>query len=441
MIATKSLIQNISATLVFKFGALVVVMLTIPNYISYFEDQSSLGLWFAILAILNWIMFFDIGLGNGIRNKVILAIADGRYQDAMQIVRYGFLVLATLSFVAVLVLCIVATKYSVIGADTISLDFLRVSQSEYVFVALVLAAVVQFPLRLAISVLLALQKSAVATFIPFCSQVLILLYLVASQGIASDDRFLYLTIAYGVSICLPLIAGNIYILIYVRRWSNSSPPQVGLYEIVKTILSGLKFFWIQLSLLAVNGTNEFIILKYYEANDVVQYQLYFRVYSLFLIAISTVTIPLWSAISEAKAEGKFERIVKINKFMKLTILVVFIVMCLISTYLNSIFLFWLGPDVAQTSLYMGLLFAGYTLVMIGLVYAACIANAFDELNGQLIFLSLAIVIKFTILVFYDLTNTAWSHVVLITVISLAPALIYMLYDSGRLLSTLKKVAT
>ena len=69
-------VKNILVSLFIKGGALLVSLLTMPAYFRYFNDEKILGVWFTILSMINWVINFDLGIGNGLRNYLVEAIAQ-----------------------------------------------------------------------------------------------------------------------------------------------------------------------------------------------------------------------------------------------------------------------------------------------------------------------------------------------------------------------------
>ena len=107
MISVNLLVGNLSASLIFKALAIVVGIITIPAYIEYFDDQTILGNWFTLLALLNWLLFFDLGLGNGLKNELILTIAEKKYGKARKLILQSYLLLFLISFIIIAVAYIV----------------------------------------------------------------------------------------------------------------------------------------------------------------------------------------------------------------------------------------------------------------------------------------------------------------------------------------------
>ena len=69
-----NLSKNIIGSFGLKFFGMLTSLLTLPAYLNYFQDKSILGSWFAILSILNWVLTFDLGVGNGMRNYIVKSL-------------------------------------------------------------------------------------------------------------------------------------------------------------------------------------------------------------------------------------------------------------------------------------------------------------------------------------------------------------------------------
>ena len=436
MIKSKLLVKNISASLLFKVASIIIGILTIPAYLTYFEDKNLLGGWFTLLALLNWLLFFDLGLGNGLKNELIIKLANSHYTKAKQYIYSSYLVLLALSILIITVLYGVYL-YNPFHALDPQGGGTSISNIDLVILATVSLVFIQFPLRLVISILLAMQKSAIANSLPFVTQLLVLIFLLFCGDIESDNKFLILTLAYGVAFCAPLVIATIYVFTLVSKWPEYVSVKPRLSVITKLIFTGSKFFWIQLCLLVLNGSNEFLILSINNAENVVHYQVYFKVFSVFLIAFSTLTIPLWSAIGQAKALKNNERILKINKYMKLILLVSVLGMVTLCFLLPYIFNLWLGEKSVPHNYQTSVIFSVYIFVMMGINYSACIANGFNKIGVQVKCMNLAVILKFSILyIFLNYVNK-WSDIIVITILALLPALVIQYVFSQRILMSNK----
>jgi O-antigen/teichoic acid export membrane protein len=433
MIKTKLLLQNISVSLALKVGSIFVGILAIPAYLNYFEDQSLLGGWFALLALFNWLLFFDLGLGNGLKNELIHNLADNNFAKAKELILSSYVVLLLLSTLIILIalLCYIYQPFSSINHNSIAIG---IYNFDYVVLVTAFIVFIQFPLRLVVSILLAMQKSALANFLPFLSQLLVLVFLVTFNPYDDINNFLILTAVYGISICLPLLLATIYVFKIISSWGAASL-SVKYNDAILLLITGSKFFWIQVCLLLVNGSNEFIILKFNNAEDVVQYQIYFKVFSIFLIAFSTLTVPLWSAIGQAKALKNPNRILKIDTMMRYILISSMFLMPLMCFILPYVFELWLGEGVIKHDNNTSLIFSLYVFVMMGINYSACIANGFNKLSIQLKCLSLAVVLKFFIIYLFPNLLTEWTDVVIITILSLLPAFIVQFVFSQKVLNS------
>lgn len=67
--------KNILASVLIKGVDFLVYLLLVPVTLGYL-NQYEYGIWLTLSSILMWINSFDIGLGNGLRNKLSEALAQ-----------------------------------------------------------------------------------------------------------------------------------------------------------------------------------------------------------------------------------------------------------------------------------------------------------------------------------------------------------------------------
>ena len=66
----RNLLLHIALAFGVKGLALLVSFFSMPLYIKYFGNDEALGLWYTILSLLSWVQICDLGLGNGLRNRL-----------------------------------------------------------------------------------------------------------------------------------------------------------------------------------------------------------------------------------------------------------------------------------------------------------------------------------------------------------------------------------
>ena len=100
-IRTKRAKQNILAMFAIKGVGLLISFLYIPLLL-HTLNTVDYGVWLTLTSIVSWISFFDIGLGNGLRNKLCEAISINDIQKARELVSTAYVSLVT--FVVFLIL-------------------------------------------------------------------------------------------------------------------------------------------------------------------------------------------------------------------------------------------------------------------------------------------------------------------------------------------------
>lgn len=101
-----SLLQkNILASFLIKGWSAVIVLLLVPVTLHCLGDYKN-GIWLTISSMLLWIDNMDIGLGNGLRNKIAEYMAHHEVHRARQLVSSTFALLSCIIIPVILVLAV-----------------------------------------------------------------------------------------------------------------------------------------------------------------------------------------------------------------------------------------------------------------------------------------------------------------------------------------------
>ncbi len=93
---TRKVNRSIVYSMAIKGGGILLTLALVPLTLSYLSAYEY-GIWITIYSILTWINYFDIGLGNGLRNKLAEALAIGDYKLGQVYVSTTLFLLAIIS--------------------------------------------------------------------------------------------------------------------------------------------------------------------------------------------------------------------------------------------------------------------------------------------------------------------------------------------------------
>ena len=87
--AKKNIVSMFALRGVSIICSFLIVPLTI-NYVSSYEY----GIWLTISSLVAWISFFDVGIGNGLRNKFIEAVENNQPVRARRLVSTAYAIIS-----------------------------------------------------------------------------------------------------------------------------------------------------------------------------------------------------------------------------------------------------------------------------------------------------------------------------------------------------------
>lgn len=413
----KIVYKNVLGAFLVKGCALFVTLYTLPSYIKFFNNDEVLGLWFTILSLLNWILNFDLGIGNGLRNHLSTAISLGNKEDVKRYISSAYISIGAI--VTVLSVIFPFVIYKVDLNNLLSIEKTEISpKALYITAVIVFVGVmVQFWLKLINSVLYALQKSSVNNFLVLCTNVMILVVAVVFPSGTNDRNIIVMAIVHAVAVALPLIVATVSVFAKKLRYAI---PRIKYFskEHGKKVLSlGGIFFFIQIAYMIIMSTNEFLITKTSGNADVVDYQAYYKLFSLASTVFALALTPLWSVITKAKAENNIGWIKSTyKKFMLLGG-----VFCLgefgLVVLMEPLMKIWLGADsLPEISYFSGIMCAllGCAMIMNGVF--SNIANGTGELKVQAVCFGIGAVLKIPLSYILVSLSGSWNGVVLANII-------------------------
>lgn len=434
----KNLFWNIIGSIGVKGLAMLVNILAMPAYLKYFSDNIVLGVWFTIISILNWILTFDLGIGNGLRNHLVGAFVDKDRTKAKKYISSAYFSIGGIAFLIGTLGFIILQFLDWNNILNISSQIVPNKSLTTIIQIIFLGIIIQLFLRLIISILYALQKTALSNFLSLISNVLILLFLLLFKFDNLIESLKILSYVYILSLNVPLLIAS---LVVFSTQLTDSKPSLGYFqkEYAKKILElGSLFLGIQLSLLIINSTDQFLILRFYSPEAVVEHQVYYRIFSIYITFFSLITIPIWSAVTKAYVERRIDWIKKVYKYLNLVgtgIVLLSFITALIFQYIVNL---WLGELTFVINIKYAFVFAAYSSIFIFIYSANCIANGISLLRPQFVGNLIAAIVKIPIAILFSIYFDQWIIIIVIDLIILIPTLVIIPFTNNKKLQNIEK---
>lgn len=374
----KEVIKNIFFGFIYKPIGIIISFLTIPLSINYLGN-TNYGLWATILSIISWISFFDIGIGNGLRNYLSKEIALKDYRSAREYIATGYIIIFIISLGSFF---LIALSFYLINWNIVfNTDILINKELLFIMILNLLFMCTNFFLNLIKTILYSVQKSSVIGVMQVATQLLNLggLYLLLRGSFSS--KLVGITIVYGLG---TLIVNIIVTIVFFRR-NKVFLPKIKEFrrDKIKSLTGlGMKFFVIQLAGVIVFTTDNLIITKLFGPQEVTPYSITFKIFSTVIMLHGIIVTPIWSAVTKAYAEKDKEWIKKILKKLNLFQLIIASFVGLLCYLFPHIVRFWIKSDVLVSKSLI-LSFGIYVIISTFCNNYAYIINGIGNLNFQM----------------------------------------------------------
>ena len=290
---SRNLYANIAASFVIKGWSALIVLLMVPATLHCLGEYKN-GIWVTISSLLLWIDNMDIGLGNGLRNKVAEYMAHDEKERTRSLISSTFAMLTCIIIPVLLILLLlisVGDPYLVFNASPEKVDHLG-----QVLMATVILVCSTFIFKLIGNFYMGMQLPAVSNLLVALGQTLALVgtYIVLWSGSHS------LMLIALVNTASPLL---VYLLAYPFTFYYKYPhlrPSLKLIDIkeAKAVINmGVQFFIMQISSVVLFMTSNLLISNLFTPALVTPYQITYRYCILtclvIMVLLSDVVYAVW----------------------------------------------------------------------------------------------------------------------------------------------------
>lgn len=334
--------KNILFSTILKIIGLCSSLLIVPITLEYLSSDVY-GIWLTMSSVLYWFAFFDIGLGNGMRNYLTEAISVKDYNAAKSIISTTFILLFLIALflgIVVSVLLYFVDLNKVFNTSLVSSELLR----ETMLVASAFTLLMFVVKNIGI-IFVAMQKYAVNDLLLVSGNVLALLMVfLLTKYTDSGNLFLVVLAFTATPVVIFFIAA--FILFFKNPMLRPSFKCINYKLANKVVGKGLGFFLIQItSCIVIFGSSNLFIAQFCGPSDVTIYNIAFKYFNLLAIAYTIVISPLWNAYTDAYVKGDMKWINRtFNRACKiwgLTVVIGFVMFIFSSLF----FRFWIGETV------------------------------------------------------------------------------------------------
>lgn len=284
--AEKSAVKNF---LIRPLGMLLSLVYT-PLLLNYLGTEAN-GVWATMLSVITWINYFDLGVGNGLRNLLAKELARKDLNAARASISTAYIVLGGISAVILVVLAVLAyvVDWNIILGTDLEVQLMVII--TFVYIA------VNFFLSLSNSILYAMQKSEQVSIRNCLTQALNIIFLLI-LGLFSKGSLVYIAVLFGTTTTIVYL----YTTFQIFRKNRGLNPDIRLFEkgkIGEITGFGLQFFVVQLCSLLVLSSHNFLIATWFGAEAVTPVNIATNLFATIYSFFGALVVPFWSRTTEA----------------------------------------------------------------------------------------------------------------------------------------------
>ena len=370
--------KNIIMSFFVKGWSVTVQLLLVPLTLACLGVYEN-GVWLTISSVLLWIDNLDVGLGDGLRNKLATYIAEGNILKAREMVSST---LAMLIIIIIPVLAIlIATESHANLYDFFNVSPQRINNLVQITIIATIMVCATFILKFLGNFYMGLQLPAINNGLVTTGNTLALIgtYIVYLSG---SHSLLLIAIANTAG---PLMSYLLcYPITFYGKYKTLRPSIkfVSSSSVKELFLIGTKFFVLQIAGIILFFSTNIIISKLFSPSMVTPYQIANRYFMVAMLLFTIICVPYWSATTDAYAKNDIQWIKRANKTLNYFMIFIFTLIALMTIVSPFIYNIWIGKK-AIIPIPITILVGLYQFVLIFSTRYSYVLNGLGKLKLQL----------------------------------------------------------
>jgi O-antigen/teichoic acid export membrane protein len=410
--------RNITYSFLIKGASVLLGFLLIPLTINYINTEQY-GIWLTISSLVAWINNFDIGLANGLRNKMAYALALNEEQDVVKYISTTYAIIFLISVGFFLIFFIGGSFFnwnSLLNAGG------SISFNLWPIVAITLASFcVQFALQPIKSILTAMHQPFMSSLILLLGQVLtfVLTYLLT---VFAKSSLMYLVLVSAWSPVLIYVIANIYLFATSLRQYRPRFNAIDMSSARSLLNTGGVFFFLQMGAMILFQTDNIVITRVIGLNEVTIFNIAFKYFYVVTMIFAIILTPYWSAFTDAYAKKDVAWIKYSIQKMRVMWLYCTIATVFLYIFAKIFYRVWVGARIEIPNL-LSLTMAFYTIVNMWQGIYSYALNGMGKLRLQLIFIGgggiINIPLSIVLIHWVGVSGTVLANIAVLTIMNIA----------------------
>ncbi|MGK4199421.1 lipopolysaccharide biosynthesis protein [Fusobacterium sp. HC1336] len=426
------LMKQFSSSFILKILAMGLSYISIPLFLKYLGDKDY-GIWMTIFSVVSWINTFDLGIANGLKNKLAENYSKKNFQEMKEYIMTSYVSLSFLALTFWIIGCLGIYFFNF--SQGLNIGYYSENYLKLLFFITYSLTLINFIVKIYNVLYLSVHNSYTSNLCTLLFQILFILILIILNKVNKISLISIVFIYPGFT----LILGIIFTVIFFKKYKNMKPKLKDFRkEKIKMINGlGLYFFLIQISMLIIMTTDNMIIMRYLGAEEVATYSIISKLFQAILIIETLISAPMWPLFIDAYVKSDKKWIIKIYKKLNLLFFLTILGVGLLIVITPLILKIWIGKELIIPK-YLTLFWGIFILNRIwGDIYCV-FTNATNKIKLQMWLLILGAVINIPLSIYLlKYLNFGSSGVILATNVSLLPISIIIPIQVYKIIKNMK----